>query len=51
MEKESKIEKGQKICQAVFNKVEKAKLIIGKLSETKRAEGGFGSTGLIRKNF
>jgi dUTP pyrophosphatase len=42
-----KIEKGQKIAQVVFNKIEKAKFIISKnLSKTTRGEGGFGSTGL-----
>ena len=46
-----KIEKCQKIAQAIFNKIEKAKFISEKLSETKRGDGGFGSTGLIRKNF
>jgi dUTP pyrophosphatase len=46
-----KIEKGQKIAQAIFNKIEKAKFVSEKLSETKRGDGGFGSTGLIRTNF
>jgi len=42
-----KIEKGQKIAQAVFNKIEKARLIESKeLNRTRRGEGGFGSTGL-----
>jgi len=41
-----KIEKGQKIAQMVFNKIEKAKFQISSLSMTKRGEGGFGSTGL-----
>ena len=41
-----KVEKGQKIGQAVFNKIEKAKFVQEKLSKTKRGEGGFGSTGL-----
>lgn len=45
--KQYRIEKNQKIAQIVFNKIEKAKLIVTKeLSETKRGEGGFGSTGL-----
>jgi dUTP pyrophosphatase len=48
--KEYKVEKGQKIGQAVFNKIERAKFYEGKLSETKRGDGGFGSTG-IRTNF
>ena len=42
-----KIEKNQKIAQIIFNKIEKAKLIISdELSETERGKGGFGSTGL-----
>lgn len=41
------IKKGQKIAQAVFNKIEKADFIeVKELNETKRGEGGFGSTGL-----
>lgn len=44
--KDYKIEKGQKIAQAVFNKIERAVFVESKLSETKRGEGGFGSTGL-----
>lgn len=41
-----KIEKHQKIAQAVFNKIEKAQIIESNLSKSKRGEGGFGSTGL-----
>jgi len=42
-----KIEKNQKVAQIVFNKIERAKLLLKEaLSETKRGEGGFGSTGL-----
>jgi len=44
-----KIEKGQKIAQMVFNKIEKAKFVSEKLGKTKRGEGGFGSTGLSKK--
>lgn len=41
------IKKGQKIAQAVFNKIEKANFIeVKSLNDTKRGEGGFGSTGL-----
>ena len=53
-----KVEKGQKVGQAVFNKFETAKFVSEKLSATKRGGGGFGSTGIkksekiiIRKNF
>lgn len=45
-----KVEKNQKICQAIFCKVEEAEFLEDKLSETSRGEGGFGSTG-IRRNF
>jgi len=47
------VEKGQKIAQIVFNRVERVKLVQSKLNKTKRGEGGFGSTGLnkIRTNF
>ena len=46
-----RVEKGQKIAQAVFNKIEKAKIIVSEnFSKTDRGEGGFGSTG-IRTNF
>ena len=41
-----KIEKGKKVAQMVFNKVEEAKLEeVNELDETKRGDGGFGSTG------
>jgi len=44
---EYKIEKGKKIAQIVFCKVEKVVLEEStELNETKRNEGGFGSTGL-----
>ena len=42
-----KIEKGKKIAQMVFAKVEEAVFEeVGELSATTRNEGGFGSTGL-----
>ena len=42
-----KIKKGQKIAQMLIQKVENAEIEIAeKLNDTKRAEGGFGSTGL-----
>jgi len=42
-----KIEKGKKIAQMVFNKVEEAKFEeVEDLDNTKRGDGGFGSTGL-----
>jgi dUTP pyrophosphatase len=45
--KTCRIEKNQKIAQAVFNKIEKAKLTeVKRVNETERGEGGFGSTGL-----
>ncbi len=41
------VEKGKKIAQMVFNKVEKAELNeVEELDETSRNESGFGSTGL-----
>jgi len=41
------IEKGKKIAQMVFNKVEKAELQeVEELDETSRGKNGFGSTGL-----
>jgi dUTP pyrophosphatase len=41
------IEKGKKIAQMVFNKIEKAELEeVEELDETSRNTGGFGSTGL-----
>jgi len=45
--KEYKVEKGQKIAQIVFNKIEKPEIIeVSKLNESKRGAKGFGSTGL-----
>lgn len=42
-----KVEKGSKIAQLVFNKVESAELEeVKELDETTRNEGGFGSTGI-----
>ena len=42
-----KVEKGKKIAQIVFNKVEEADFQeVDELDETARGEGGFGSTGL-----
>lgn len=42
-----KIEKGKKIAQMVINKVEEAEFEeVKELDQTKRKEGGFGSTGL-----
>lgn len=42
-----KVEKGKKIAQIVFNKIEKPEIIETKeLNETKRGAKGFGSTGL-----
>jgi len=39
------IKKGDKICQLVIQKVEEAELkVVNDLDETKRGEGGFGST-------
>jgi len=44
---EFKIIKGMKIAQMIFNKVEKAEFEeVEELDDTKRGEGGFGSTGL-----
>ena len=44
--KEYKVEKGSKIAQMVFNKIEEAELEEAKeLEETARNQGGFGSTG------
>ncbi|MBU0628208.1 MAG: dUTP diphosphatase [Nanoarchaeota archaeon] len=41
-----KIEKGHKIAQMVFNKIEEADFEeVKELDNTKRGEGGFGSTG------
>ncbi|MEK9161487.1 MAG: dUTP diphosphatase [Patescibacteria group bacterium] len=45
-----KIEKGQKIAQMLIQKVEQVKIEEAReLSETKRGEDGFGSTGLFKK--
>ena len=42
-----KIEKGKKIAQLIFNKVEHPHIeIVEDLDDTNRGEGGFGSTGL-----
>ncbi|MBU0662514.1 dUTP diphosphatase [Candidatus Micrarchaeota archaeon] len=42
-----KVEKGKKIAQLVFARVERAELeIVEELDETTRNDGGFGSTGL-----
>ncbi|MDD5163528.1 MAG: dUTP diphosphatase [Candidatus ainarchaeum sp.] len=41
------VEKGKKICQMVFQKIEKPEFEISEsLDETKRGKNGFGSTGL-----
>lgn len=46
-----KIEKGQKIAQMLIQKIERAEIEEAqKLGETKRADGGFGSTGLFKTN-
>ena len=46
-EKEYLIEKGKKICQVVFNKIEEPEIEeVKELDTTTRGEGGFGSTGL-----
>ena len=43
------IKKGEKIAQAVINKVETVKIIeVEELSDSSRGEGGFGSTGLTK---
>ena len=40
------VRKGDKICQLVFQKVEKADFVqVDRLDETERGSGGFGSTG------
>jgi len=45
-----KIEKGQKIAQMLIQKAERAEIEeVKELSETKRGEGCFGSTGLFKK--
>ena len=46
-EKEYRIEKGKKICQVVFNKIEHPEIIeVQELEASSRGKGGFGSTGL-----
>ncbi len=46
-EKEYRIEKGMKICQLVFNKIELPRFEeVDGLDTTARGHGGFGSTGL-----
>jgi len=48
--KEFKIEKGMKIAQMVFAKVETAKLVeVEELDDTTRGKNGFGSTGLKKE--
>jgi dUTP pyrophosphatase len=43
---EFKCEKGMRIAQMVFNKIEKCEFIeVDELDNTSRAEGGFGHTG------
>ena len=45
---EFKIGKGTKIAQLIFNKIEKAEFEeVKDLDDTKRGQGGFGSTGLV----
>ncbi len=45
-EKEYKIEKGKKVCQVVFNKVELPEISeVLELEASSRGKGGFGSTG------
>ena len=46
-EEEYLVEKGKKIAQVVFNKIEEPEIEeVEDLDETTRGEGGFGSTGL-----
>ncbi len=43
-----KVEKGMKIAQLVISKFERVKVeVVDSLSDTKRGEGGFGSTGIF----
>jgi len=43
-----KVEKGMKIAQLVISKFERVRVeVVDKLSDTKRGEGGFGSTGIF----
>lgn len=46
-EKDFQVKRGDKICQMVFQKVERADFVeVDELDSTARGEGGFGSTGL-----
>ena len=46
-DKDYRIERGKKIAQMIIQKIETAKIeIAGKLNDTLRSEGGFGSTGV-----
>jgi len=46
-DKDFKVEKNKKIAQMVITKVERVNVeMVEKLDDTKRGEGGFGSTGL-----
>ena len=46
-ENDFEIIRGDKICQLVFQKVERADFLeVDELDETARGEGGFGSTGI-----
>lgn len=41
------VKRGDKICQLVFQKVEKARFVeVDELDPTERGAGGFGSTGV-----
>lgn len=41
------IEKGERVAQLVFNKIETARFkVVDNLDDTERGEGGFGSTGI-----
>lgn len=42
---EVEIEKGERIAQMIFNRVEHPKLSLEEVDKTERGEGGFGSTG------
>lgn len=47
-EQNFKVEKGMKIAQLVISKFERVKVeVVDSLSDTKRGEGGFGSTGIF----
>ena len=42
-----KVEKGKKICQVVFNKIEEPEIVEAEeLEKSSRGQGGFGSTGV-----